>query len=360
MGSHFITGFPGFVATHLINELFNQKVTTEVIAIVKPDTLACAKVIVQEIEQRFEQCQIILFEGDITLPNLDLAEADVQFIAPKISVLWHLAAEQNLMMKREKAWKVNVHGTANVNDFAGKLPNLVRYMYFSTAFIAGKRQGEILEMELIRPPAFYNFLEESKFEAELLVDDLKLELPVTIIRPTMIYGHSQTGRTVRFDGIYYLMNVIDYLKDKRFFPQIGSKTTDLHIVALDYVVNASIALCLNNQAEGETIHLTDRQLYKVLVVYQRLVHLMTTRKTFSILPLGIAKVLLEQSNICTALHVPPQMVDYLDYAASFDTKDCDRLLEQAKIEGVDLLDVLPNLVDFYENNKHLSSYHVKI
>ncbi|WP_274309295.1 SDR family oxidoreductase [Solibacillus daqui] len=360
MGSHFVTGFPGFVATHLINELFKQKVTSEVIAIVQSDELACAKVVAKEIEQHFEQCQIILFEGDITLPNLDLADADVQLIAPKISIIWHLAAEHNLMIKREKAWKVNVHGTANVNDFTGKLPNLKRYMYFSTAFIAGKRQGEILEMELIRPPAFHNFIEESKFEAELLVDDLKLELPVTIIRPTMIYGHSQTGRTQRFDGIYFLMNMIGYLKNQMLFPQVGSKNTDFQVVALDYVVNASIALCLNNQAEGETVHLTDINPYKVIDVYQKLVQLMTKRKTFSTLPLGIAKVMLEQSSIRTAWHVPPQMIDYLDHAACFDTKDCERLLEHANMEWVDLLEVLPNLVDFYENNKHLTTYQVKI
>ena len=360
MGSHFITGFPGFVAKHLIQALFKQGVTTEVIAVVQYDELARAKVVVREIEQLFEQCQIILFEGDITLPNLDLSVADVQLIAPKITVVWHLAVEQNLMIKREKAWKINVHGTANVNEFACNLPNLQRYMYFSTAFISGKRKGNILEMELIRPPEFHNYLEETKFEAELLVDDLKLELPVTIVRPTMVYGHSQTGETQRFDGLYFLMNMIDHFKDQMLFPQLGSKQTDLQVVAVDYVINASIALCLNDQAEGETVHLTDPKPYKVLEVYQRLVQLMTSRKTFSTLPLGIAKVMLEQPNFRNTWHVPPQMIDYLDHPAHFDTSDCIRLLQGADIKSVDLFEVLPNLVSFYEQNKHLKNYHVKI
>lgn len=360
LGSHFITGFPGFVATHLIQALFKQGVTAEVIAVVQYAELARAKVVVREIEQQFEQCQIILFEGDITLPNLNLSLTDVQLIAPKIVVIWHLAAEQNLMVKREKAWKVNVHGTANVNEFACNLPNIQRCMYFSTAFISGKRKGDIFEMELIRPPEFYNFLEESKFEAELLVDDLKLELPVTIVRPTMIYGHSQTGETQRFDGLYYLMNMIDYFKAQRLFPQIGSKQTDLQVVAVDYVINASISLCLNEQAEGETVHLSDPKPYKVLAVYHRLVQLMTTRKTFSTLPLGIAKVMLEQPNFRNAWHVPPQMIDYLDHPTRFDTTDCMRLLHQTDIQPVDLFEALPHVVSFYEQNKHLDSYQVKI
>lgn len=360
MGSHFVVGFPGFVATYLIKELFNQQVTSEIIAVVQDEELARAKVVVGEIEQQFKHCQIILFEGDITLPNLDLADANFQLISPKISVVWHLAAEQNIMIKRDKAWKVNVHGTANINEFASNLPNLTRYMYFSTAFISGKRKGDILEMELIRPPEFHNFLEESKFEAELLVDDLKLELPVTIVRPTLIYGHSRTGETQRFDGLYFLMSMIDHLKGKRIFPQIGSKNTELQVVAVDYVVKASIALCLNEQAEGETVHLTDSKQYKVLAVYQRLAQLMTMRKTFSTLPLGIAKVMLEQQSIRKTWQVPPQMIDYLDYAARFDTTDCERLLQGTDVQSVDLFEALPNLVRFYEDNKHLKSFHVKI
>lgn len=360
MGSHFVLGFPGCVATPLVKQLFQQQVTNEIIAIVESDKLALAKVMVKEMENLYEGCQMILFEGDITLPNLDMVDADIQLIAPKISVVWHLAAENNLMIKREKAWKINVHGTANVNEFIASLPNLKRYMYFSSAFIAGKRKGKILEMELIRPPAFNNFVEESKFEAELLVDDLKLELPITIIRPTMIYGDSQTGKTMRFDGLYFLMNMIDYLQDQMIFPKIGSKTADLQAVAVDYVVCASISLCLNDSAEGETVHLTDSKLYNVLAVYLKLVELMTERKTFSTLPLGLAKVMLEQPNVCMAWHVPPQMIDYLDSPMNFDTTDCLRLLEGTVTQASELFDSLPNLVEFYEKNKHLKSYHVNI
>ena len=41
-----------------------------------------------------------------------------------------------------------------VNDFVRTLPNLQRYMYFSTAYVAGTREGILRENELIRPRAF--------------------------------------------------------------------------------------------------------------------------------------------------------------------------------------------------------------
>lgn len=360
MGIHFFTGFPGFVATELIQQLFKEGITKQVYAVVLPSDLAKAKSKGALIEGQYEGCQIVLFEGDITLPNLGLADEELAIIIPKINVVWHLAAIYDFAVSREVGWKVNVHGTANVNEFARYLENLERYMYFSSACIAGKRKGTILEMELIRPPAFHNYYEETKFEAELLVDDLKLELPITIIRPSIIFGHSKTGVTQRFDGIYYLFNVIEYFKGKFVIPQLGSKHTLLQMVSVDYVAEASVRLCMLPEAAGETLHITGSQPYTAGQIYQEIVKEMTGKKTFGTFPLGIAKAMLEQSNICKLIHVKSQTVDYLDYEGKFDTKDFDKLIAPSELTGCDVIQTLPVLIKFYEENKHLQSYYVKM
>lgn len=360
VGIHFFTGFPGFVATALIRELFTKGVTKEIYAVVLPSELEKAKAVVNLIEKTCEGCQIVLFEGDITLPNLDLANEELAVITPKIIVVWHLAGIHELSVRREQGWKVNVHGTANVNEFVSRLPNLQRYMYFSTTFIAGKRQGKILEMELIRPSAFHNYLEETKFEAELLVDDLKREIPITIVRPSIIYGHSETGATQKFDGIYSLMNFVEYFKTYFAIPQIGSKRALLHTVSIDYVTQVCMVLCENPEAEGETVHVTDVKSYPITFIYQELVKQMTGRKTFGTLPLGIAKVMLEQPSIRNTLHVVPQLIDYLDYEGDFDTKDCEKLVANYGLQQPNLIQILPALIQFYSENKHLQSYRAKI
>lgn len=137
----------------------------------------------------------------------------IEEIVPKIEVLWHLGAIYDLAVPRDIAWKVNVHGTTMVNDFARSLPNLRRYMYFSTAYVAGMREGILRENELIRPLAFKNYYEETKYEAELRVEDLKSEVPLTIIRPGIVRGHSATGETTKFDGPYFFLNLVDRLKE---------------------------------------------------------------------------------------------------------------------------------------------------
>ncbi|AWE06491.1 3-beta hydroxysteroid dehydrogenase [Lysinibacillus sp. 2017] len=356
MGSHFFTGFPGFVATEMIQQLFKQGITKEVYAVVLLEELAGAKAAVQLIERQFEGCQIVLFEGDITLPNLDIADRELAIIQSNVEVVWHLAVLQDLSVKREHAWRVNVHGTVNVNDFVCHLPNLRRYMYFSSTFIAGKRTGKVLEMELIRPDEFHNYLEETKFESELLVDDLKLDVPTTIIRPSMIYGHSVTGSTKRFDGIYYMLKGISFFNSRRVIPKIGSKEP-LHVVSIDYVVQASIALSELSDAEGETVHIMDRKQYDVLSIYLEMVKLMTGKSTFGRLPLGIAKAMLEQPTVHERLRIPPQFIDYLDYAAEFDTKDCEALLASIELPASDLMHSLPEIIYFYEENKHLQSFY---
>jgi nucleoside-diphosphate-sugar epimerase len=348
MSVHFFTGFPGLVAIEMIQQLFKQGITKEVYAVVLQRELDDAKAIVQLIQQQFKDCKIVLFEGDLTLPILDIADEEFELIQSKIDVVWHLASIQDLTVKRDLAWKVNVHGTANVNEFVCKLPNLKRYMYLSSAFIAGKRKGKILEMELIRPVEFHNFLEETKFEAELLVDNLKLELPITILRPTMIYGYSKLGVKKR-DGLYFLSKFISYFEKKRIVPKLGSNQI-LPTVAIDYVVEASVALCQLPEAEGETVHLTDEKQYDVLTIYTEMARQMTNKNTFGRLPIGIAKVLLEQKSIREAMQVPPQFIDYIDYAAEFDTKDCQVLLSKFKIESRDLMQSLPQIIEYYKEN----------
>ena len=350
MSVHFFTGFPGLVATEIIQQLFKQDITKEVYAVVLQRELDDAKAVALLIEQQFEDCQIVLFEGDLTLPILDLADDEFALIQSKIDVVWHLAFIQDLTVKREQAWKVNVHGTANVNEFVCKLPNLKRYMYLSSAFIAGKRKGKILEMELIRPSQFHNFLEETKFEAELLVDDLKRELPITILRPTMIYGYSKLGVKRNIDGLYFLSKFISYFEKKRMIPKLGNDQI-LPLVAIEYVAEVSVALCQLPEAEGETVHLTDEKQYDVLTIYTEMVKQMTSKNTFGRLPVGIAKALLEQKSIREAMQVPPQFIDYIDYAAEFDTKDCHTLLSKFEIEGRDLMQALPQIVHYYKENK---------
>ncbi|WP_332649617.1 SDR family oxidoreductase [Lysinibacillus sp. 54212] len=360
MGVHFFTGFPGFISRQLIRQLFLDGVTKQIYALVLPTEMEEAQQEVRKITKEHPTCQIELFEGDITLPNLGIDNSELSCIAPRISVLWHLAAIYDLAVPRKLAWKVNVHGTAMVNDFVRELPNLERYMYFSTAYVAGRRNGLLLETELIRPSAFKNYYEETKFEAELRVEDLKSEVPITIIRPGIVRGHSETGETIKFDGPYFFLNMIDRLRKLPFIPFVGSKKTTINVVPVDYIFKASSFICREPSAIGKTLHLTDPNPHRVFDVYSAMVKGLTGKNPMGRIPLSLTKKMLEFYPIRNALGVEYETTGYLAWTATFDCTEAQNVLNKGDVKCPDFIETMPAMIKFYEDNKNREEFRIRI
>ncbi|MGE7090129.1 SDR family oxidoreductase [Lysinibacillus sp. NPDC048646] len=360
MAVHFFTGFPGFISSQLIRELFGKNKTQEVIAIVLTGELRKANIEKNNILAEFPNCSIQIVEGDITLPNIGLGNQIMQEILPQIEVIWHLAAIYDLAVPRDIAWKVNVHGTAMVNDFVRTLPNVKRYMYFSTAYVAGSREGILRENELIRPRAFKNYYEETKYEAEHRVEDLKSEVPLTIIRPGIVRGHSETGETIKFDGPYFFLNMVDKLKCLPFIPYIGDSNSTINVVPIDYILKASIFIMDEKSAEGKTLHLTDPNPHPVQEVYRTMVKLLTNHYPKWRLPLVLAKKSLQVPFVRKKLGVEQETLDYLTWNAIFDTTEAVTILQTGGITCPDFIQTMPMMVNFYLAHKEDESYQIQI
>ncbi len=360
MAVHFFTGFPGFISSQLIRELFGKNKTQEVIAIVLTGELRKANIEKNNILAEFPNCSIQIVEGDITLPNIGLGNQIMQEILPQIEVIWHLAAIYDLAVPRDIAWKVNVHGTAMVNDFVRTLPNVKRYMYFSTAYVAGSREGILRENELIRPRAFKNYYEETKYEAEHRVEDLKTEVPLTIIRPGIVRGHSETGETIKFDGPYFFLNMVDKLKCLPFIPYIGDSNSTINVVPIDYILKASIFIMDEKSAEGKTLHLTDPNPHPVQEVYRTMVKLLTNHYPKGRVPLVLAKKSLQVPFVRKKLGVEQETLDYLTWNAIFDTTEAVTILQTGGITCPDFIQTMPMMVNFYLAHKEDESYQIQI
>src|SRR5205085_9496429 len=149
---------------------------------------------------------------------------------------FHLAAIYDLAVQQDLAMRVNVEGTRHVNEFARTVSNLRRYHYVSTCYVAGQRTGVIREDELRHDAGFRNHYEETKYLAELEVEQLKGELPVTIHRPAVVCGDSRTGETAKYDGIYYLINYLLMWPGALSLANIGNAEVRLNVVHVDFVV----------------------------------------------------------------------------------------------------------------------------
>src|SRR4051812_21204006 len=128
----FITGFPGFIASRLIERMSDGQ--TQFYILVQPQFVDIAMQEIEEIAD-FTKSRLdsfILVEGDITEPNLGISGKDLETIQFETNSVYHLAAAYDLAISKDLAFSVNLQGTKNVNDFICPMKNLRRYNYVST------------------------------------------------------------------------------------------------------------------------------------------------------------------------------------------------------------------------------------
>lgn len=253
----FVTGFPGFIANRLLERLARKE--CDFILLVQPSLRSRA---VEEIERiaslggkSVDDFRIV--EGDISEPGLALSAADRELVQQQTTRVFHLAAVYDLAVPQDIALRVNAGGTRNVVAVARTLPRLRQFHHVSTCYVAGKREGVILETELRHDAGYRNFYEESKNLAEQEVDSAKNDLPVTIHRPAVVCGDSKTGETGKYDGVYYLINYLLRWPSVLSLINIGNREVSLNLVPVDFVVDAMAAMAFEERAVGKTLQLAD-------------------------------------------------------------------------------------------------------
>jgi nucleoside-diphosphate-sugar epimerase len=115
--------------------------------------------------------------------------------------------------KRPEIEAVNIDGLRNVLDFAVR-SHCFFFHHVSTAFVAGKRFGLCSE-EWIESGEFTNAYEETKARGEILARDVcrREGIRLNVYRPSIVYGDSRTGRSLRFNAVYYPVKAAVFLRD---------------------------------------------------------------------------------------------------------------------------------------------------
>lgn len=239
----FLTGATGNIGGNLVSQILRMYPDARMILLVRGISVSEAwhrlvsvlasvapEIDFAELTQRMK-----IVCGDITQTHLGLPNTEWQKLASQITHLIHSAASTKFNLPLDLARQINLVGTQNVMALAreaSKLGNFQRAAYISTAFVCGDSVGIIEEKEIIERPAFSNSYEQSKWEAEKLVRSLLPELPLIIIRPSVVVGNSCTGRTAAFNVMYIPLRFI-YNGTLTILP--CDADTQLDIVPVDYV-----------------------------------------------------------------------------------------------------------------------------
>lgn len=349
----FLTGFPGFIAGRLVERLAREG--ARFLLLVQPAFVERAhKEIAQLVKltgapvERFR-----VLEGDITREDLGLSASDLEEAKSEATVLFHLAAVYDLAVAREVGMRVNVEGTRNVNRFALSLPKLKRYHYVSTCYVAGRRTGLILESELRHEAGFRNFYEETKYLAEVEVEALKSELPVTIHRPSVVCGDSRTGETAKYDGVYYLINYLRMWPGALSLANIGNADVRLNVVPVDFVVEAMAALASDDASAGETVQLADPEPLTTEELFDIISRNLAGRESLLTLPAPVVRTTLKLPFNEKVTGLPRVGVPYFFLKQTYDTARSTALLAPRGLRCPRFPDYVPALIEFVERNPKL-------
>ena len=197
-----------------------------------------------------------VFSGDVCRPSLGLEERDYLHLAEEVTHVIHTAGNVKLNQPLEDARRDALASAQQIVAFASacrKRGPFVKLDFVSTLGVAGKMPGLLPEEALRSPREFHNTYEAAKAEAEdFLLEEMQRGLPATLHRPSMVVGDSQTGKVIRFQVFYFL---IDLLSGRRFWGIVPKSVNfRLDLIPVDYVARAIHISSHRTDAGGRIFH----------------------------------------------------------------------------------------------------------
>ena len=342
----FLTGFPGFIAGRLVHRL--ALTGARFLLLVQPAFSERAQAELRSIADSTGRSisDFVTLSGDITLPDLGLSTSDLQRAGSESNVVFHLAAAYDLAVPREVGMRVNLEGTKKVNQFARGLSHLRHYHYVSTCYVAGKRKDRILESELKHDAGFRNYYEETKYLAELEVEALKSELPVTIHRPSVVVGDSKTGETAKYDGIYYLIHYLLKWPSVLSAFNIGNSEVSLNLVPVDFVVEAMATLARDPVSIGKTAQLADPNPLTTKELFNSIAACIAGREAKLTLPAPLVHTSLMLPLAPSVTDLPHSAVPYFFLKQTYDTAVATKLLQPHGVSCPPFKSYVKTIVDY--------------
>ncbi|GAO27801.1 SDR family oxidoreductase [Geofilum rubicundum] len=233
-----LTGATGFLGSHLMAALLEKGHRVIVLGRSSRDATLSQRIAgllkwfdKENLTDRLEMADI-----DLSKARLGLGLSKYNKLCQEVEQIIHCASDTSFTEgKREQVFESNILGLKNILAFASDA-RVQFFHYISTAFACGQDEPICLE-QLPQANDFLNVYEESKAQAEKEIAQFcdRQSLAYTIIRPTIVYGDSRTGRSLKFNALYYplrsLMAIRDiYINDLQ---NNGGKRSKAHGIYLD-------------------------------------------------------------------------------------------------------------------------------
>jgi nucleoside-diphosphate-sugar epimerase len=281
-----LTGVTGFLGSHLMAALLTKGYN--IIVFGRPAKNEPLKERIAKLLEWFgiesSSAKVTCIDTDLSLDNLGIEAGEYSRLCSEVEAVIHCASDTSFSeSKREKVMAANINNLKGILEFS-KNANVRFFHYISTAYVAGTGATNCKEI-LSSSKTFTNVYEESKAEAENIISGFcqSNSINLSIIRPSIVYGDSQSGRSLKFNALYFPIRSAQSIRDiylndiyknqgikaakngvyideegymflplRIYLPQEG----DLNIIPVDYFVNATVKI-IENSSESGIYHLTN-------------------------------------------------------------------------------------------------------
>jgi thioester reductase-like protein len=368
MGGAFVsavlfTGFPGFLGSALLPRTLRREPDARAVALVQQRWLGRAREALTEIERDDPSIagRTDLVVGDITTSGLGLDDAVRARLLDGPLEIFHLAAVYDLSVAPEIAWRVNVDGTRHVVDLAraaAEGAGLRRLQYVSTCYVSGRYDGLFYEDDLELGQRFANHYDHTKHEAERVVAKARdAGLPVTIYRPSVVVGDSATGRTQKFDGPYYVLQLLLRQRGTALMPlPRGADRVAFNLVPSDFVVDAIAALAGYDGARGRTVALAQPDPPSVTRMCEVFAEQAGKRLRAVPMSTGLAAFGIDHvPGVGRLFKVPSSTLEYLTHPTLYDTTATTALLAEVGVACPPFAEHVGPMVEFFRAHPDVGS-----
>jgi nucleoside-diphosphate-sugar epimerase len=340
-----LTGLPtSFLARKLLPELLANE-QTHVKLVVTDQQHDPTRDLIATLGAAAED-RVELVRGDITAMDFGMAGPRFLALATSIDVIQHCVCAGAGGVSRDAEVRTYLGSTGEVLELAlasgGRLQRLV---HWGSALLSQPVHGRVSEAGLVRPDSFRNTADQARFQAEQLLRDAMGRAPITILRPAIVVGDSETGEGDPLSGMYMLMLMLLSSPVDLRLPLPGRGDQPINLVPIDFVVRAGKAIADDARSDGKTFNLVDDRPLSVRRVFELMTQASERPAPSGKLPTNLASVLLRTPGLERFSHIPRAFLEQLTAEVIYDSRNTRELLAGTGLECPNAASYIKILID---------------
>ena len=229
-----ITGSAGFIGTHLVRKLVNLNFTIVCFDIFFSDSF------ISEFNSK-----VIIQKGNLNDKSI-LKKINQKY---SFSFIFHLAGSKsrtNNIIEFKESFEINYFGTLNLLDTLINNKNLKKIILMGTMDEYGDSNQIFDESSLESPLSAYGLSKLTTTKLGLIYHK-EFDLPITVIRPSIVYGHNQ--------GVeMFIPSIINTLSNDNFFDMTSGEQERDFLYICD-LIEVIIKVKDSSNTNGEVINI---------------------------------------------------------------------------------------------------------